>query len=95
MSAGGIHTCGVTTAGVAYCWGLNNHGQVGDGTTTQREVPTLIMAGLSVVQMSAGHVYSCGVSASHVAYCWGQNFDGQLGDGTTTRRNTPTHVRGL
>ena len=42
VSAGGGHTCGVTTTNVAYCWGENYSGQLGDGTTTNRLIPTLV-----------------------------------------------------
>src|SRR5687768_4472971 len=40
VSAGPLrHTCGVTTDDRAYCWGINDNGQLGDGTTTQRLTP--------------------------------------------------------
>jgi len=42
LSAGDTHACGITTGGVAYCWGLNDMGQLGDGTTADRLVPTLV-----------------------------------------------------
>jgi Alpha-tubulin suppressor and related RCC1 domain-containing proteins len=43
VSAGGVHTCGRTPAGVAYCWGWNPYGQLGDGTTTDRPKPTRVV----------------------------------------------------
>jgi alpha-tubulin suppressor-like RCC1 family protein len=43
VSAGGMSTCGRTDAAVAYCWGLNQYGQLGDGTTTNRWSPTAVL----------------------------------------------------
>ena len=42
LSAGGFHTCGVTPDGAIYCWGWNGAGQLGDGTQTDRAVPTRV-----------------------------------------------------
>jgi alpha-tubulin suppressor-like RCC1 family protein len=43
LSSGGLHTCGVTTTNVAYCWGYNQKGQLGDGTATSRPRPTKVV----------------------------------------------------
>jgi alpha-tubulin suppressor-like RCC1 family protein len=95
VSAGGSHTCGVTDAGAAYCWGENPFGQLGDGTTTQRLTPAPVAGGLSFVEVSAlGARHTCGLTAGGAAYCWGQNMFGQLGDGTMTPRLTPVPVAG-
>jgi alpha-tubulin suppressor-like RCC1 family protein len=91
--AGEAHTCGVvTTGGTAYCWGRNDAGGLGDGTTTTRTTPVPVSAGLSFGSVSPGSFHTCGVTTDGTAYCWGSNFAGQLGDGTTTNRTTPVLV---
>jgi alpha-tubulin suppressor-like RCC1 family protein len=92
ISAGMAHTCGVTTSGVLYCWGSNQFGQLGIGTTSDQSAPTQVTGGLLFRSVSAGDRHTCGVTTTNVAYCWGDNQFGQLGDGTTTRRTAPTKV---
>lgn len=93
ISAGILHTCGVTAAGVAYCWGRNSFGQLGDGVGTQRYTPTAVAGALRFLQVSAGDNHSCGITVDSLAYCWGDNFYGQLGDSTHDMRLAPTPVR--
>jgi alpha-tubulin suppressor-like RCC1 family protein len=95
VSVGGVHTCGVATGNLAYCWGDNEFGQLGDGTTITRRTPVAVAGGLRFSQVSAGeNFHSCGVTSANRAYCWGTNFNGELGDGTTTDRLTPVAVVG-
>jgi alpha-tubulin suppressor-like RCC1 family protein len=95
VSAGTFHTCGVTTAGEAKCWGGNDYGQLGDGTTTGGSTP-VDAVGLSgeVSLVSAGVSHTCAVKNGGVK-CWGNNDYGQLGDGTTTSHSLPGDVAGL
>jgi regulator of chromosome condensation (RCC1) repeat-containing protein len=86
---GGNHTCGVTTDDRAYCWGFNGSGQLGDGTTTNRQLPTAVLGELRFHQVNAGQDHTCGITPENRAYCWGLNGSGQLGDGTTANRLTP------
>ena len=98
VSAGHLHTCGVTTGNVAYCWGGNSSGQLGDGSRTDRLRPVRVAGGLLLRSVTAGGDffgdYTCGVTTTNVAYCWGANFFGQLGDGTMTARLRPVRVAG-
>jgi alpha-tubulin suppressor-like RCC1 family protein len=94
VSAGYAHSCGVTPTNYAYCWGNNAHGQLGDGTTTNRPWPVQVAGGLAVRRIGAGERHTCATTTSNVAYCWGNNTWGQLGDGTTTRRTSPVQVTG-
>lgn len=99
VSAGGIHTCGVTVDDQAFCWGGNNLGQLGDGTTRGRLRPTPVAGGLRFRNVSAGANYTCGITTANKAYCWGNGFDGELGafQGTGTQPayvTSPSRVAG-
>ena len=85
ISAGSNHTCGVTPAGAAYCWGANTSGQVGSGSTMDSVVsPVAVSTSLQFAMVSAGFAHTCGVTTEDRAYCWGDNGGGQLGDSLTT-----------
>ena len=92
VSAGSIHSCGVTTAGIAYCWGDNEDWQLGDGTNMDSTVPVALAGGLTFQSVSAGYEHSCGMTTAGAAYCWGYNGRGRLGDGTNTDSNVPVLV---
>ena len=98
ISAGGHHSCLVKTDGSAWCWGVNMAGALGDGTTTQRTVPTAVSGmGSGVMQISAGgtegsYETTCAVKTDGSAWCWGENQYGQLGTGGTTDALTPAPV---
>lgn len=76
-----IHTCGLTITGQAYCWGDNTFGQLGDGTTTNRLVPTPVLSTQVFVAIDAGNGYSCAMTAARQVYCWGSNAFGLFGSG--------------
>jgi alpha-tubulin suppressor-like RCC1 family protein len=78
------------------CWGWNIHGEVGDGTTTDRDTPVDVI-GLSsgVARVWAGHAHACAEMKVGGYKCWGWNTSGQLGDGTLVNRSIPVDVIGL
>ena len=97
ISAGATHTCGLTPLGVAYCWGHNADGQLGDGTQVDRAAPTRVGGsdGPTFVAIATGFAHTCGIRSGGAMYCWGRNSSGQLGDGTFVRRLEPTLVPNL
>jgi alpha-tubulin suppressor-like RCC1 family protein len=94
VSAGGDHSLGLTSAGIAYAWGYNNFGQHGTQNTTATSSPVTVVGGLTWSQLVAGKIHSLGLTATGIAYAWGRNQYGQLGDGTTTVRSSPVTVVG-
>jgi alpha-tubulin suppressor-like RCC1 family protein len=95
LAAGALHTCARRATGAVVCWGRNNYGQLGDGTTTNRTTPVTV-AGLSdAVEIAAGYSATCARRASGAVVCWGINDSGQIGDGTNTARSIPVMVPGF
>jgi alpha-tubulin suppressor-like RCC1 family protein len=88
------HTCGETRGNLAYCWGFNYSGQLGDGTTLTRLTPVAVKGGHIFRQLDVGYGHACGIATTGVAYCWGRNNSGQLGDGTNTDRLKPVPISG-
>jgi alpha-tubulin suppressor-like RCC1 family protein len=100
ITAGAQHACGITADSSAYCWGENVNGALGDGTTTDRLLPTQVPGGHKWVDIAAGDRFTCGVANGLLdgfeVLCWGRNTDGQVGSGTFSPQVlTPTVAIGL
>ena len=83
-------TCALATTGAAYCWGENDHGQLGDGTKTSHATPALVAGGLTFKSIAVGDAHVCGVTTNGAAYCWGFSANGAFGDGSVGEHLTPT-----
>jgi alpha-tubulin suppressor-like RCC1 family protein len=95
IAAGRVHTCGLTSAGAAYCWGTNAYGELGDNTTTDRWTPVAVQqGGVTFTSITAGDYHTCGLTSAGAAWCWGGNWDGQLGNGNISSQASPAAVSG-
>ncbi len=91
-----VHSCGIESGtNLAYCWGDNGGGQLGDGTNMPRLAPVAVSGGGTYGYISLGRVFTCAVTLAGTGECWGSNPFGQLGDGSTTASNIPVSVAGL
>ncbi|HEX3046849.1 MAG TPA: RCC1 repeat-containing protein, partial [Bacillota bacterium] len=97
VAGGGGHTLALTSAGKLYAWGLNNKGQLGNGSTSNTDTPLGIAlpSGVSLVALAAGSAHSVALTKTGQVYTWGSNQFGQLGIGSADEPHTPTLVPGL
>jgi len=99
ITAGGTHTCVITKSGLAYCWGKNDQGQLGNNnlavTASDYPVQVLLDNGLpltTVSTISAGSYHVCATTKAGLAYCWGDNSLGQLGTHSYDDKDAATQV---
>jgi alpha-tubulin suppressor-like RCC1 family protein len=93
VSAGCVHSLGVTQGGIAYAWGSNLQGRLGDNTTVSKSSPVSVVGGFTDwCQLSAGGCHSLGTRQNGTAWAWGNNFAGRLGDNTGYNRLSPVSV---
>lgn len=86
------HTCAITTAGAAYCWGINGDGQLGQDSPFARTYPFPVSGGIVFQTVTAGGNHTCALTPDGTSYCWGRNFEGELGIGTRISSTTPVAV---
>jgi len=93
VASGDNHNIAIDSDGILWAWGQNNHGQVGDGTTSAKNTPVRI-GNLSDrwIEVGAGSNFSFAIRNDGSLWAWGANSMGQLGDGTTQDRLAPVGV---
>jgi alpha-tubulin suppressor-like RCC1 family protein len=96
VAAGLSHTCAISAADGAWCWGDNVDGQLGDDSDEMRLQPVAVVSlGTGVDDLAVGDLHSCAVRSTGQVWCWGRNTSGQLGDASQLRRQVPVQVSGL
>lgn len=103
FDGGNLHGIGLKSDGTVWAWGMNNNGQLGNGTTNQSYLPIQVHGFndvgflTDVVSVSAGgdSNSSIALKTDGTVWAWGDNTYGQLGNGTTTESHTPVQVSGL
>ena len=91
VTAGNKFTCALQDDGKPYCWGLNNVGQLGDGTFLMRTLPTVVGGSSKFNAIAAGESHVCG-NRGGTTFCWGSNALGQVGNNSTLNANFPMRV---
>ena len=94
VAAGGNHSLALTSSGQVLAWGFNGTGQLGNGTTTNSNIPVPVSlpSGTIVTAIAAGAQHSLALTSSGQVLAWGGNTYGQLGNGTTSNSSTPVQV---
>jgi alpha-tubulin suppressor-like RCC1 family protein len=89
------HNIGVTSDNIAYAWGQNNRGQLGDNTTINKSSPVTVVGGVTNWStVRSGFDSNLALTTSGVLYAWGYNTNGQLGSSSVINRSSPVTVVG-
>ena len=99
LDVGYAHSCVVMDDGSAKCWGANDEGRIGDGTTGDVNAPVAVSGLTDASLIAAGRYSTCALRTTAGLTCWGDDAYGQLGDGGAVTGSgnspTPTDVAGL
>jgi alpha-tubulin suppressor-like RCC1 family protein len=94
LDGGDDHTCGLDAQGTAWCWGSNEHGQLG-GSPSGFGVPVSVPDLPSLASLHVGDTHACGLDHDARVWCWGDDREGQLGDGPGIVGQGPRVIEGL
>ena len=92
IAAGGWHNLVIKTDNTVWTWGLNDNGQLGINSITNKLTPVKVTTLINIDAIAAGKYHSAAHRSDCTVWTWGQNTNGQVGDGTTTMRKVPVEV---
>ncbi|MFV2208673.1 RCC1 domain-containing protein [Actinomadura sp. LOL_016] len=96
LIAGAAHTCAMFGDKTLQCWGNNQYGELGNGTTASASKPVDVQKFSAPLKFAESRaVHTCGLLENATVECWGMNKYGQVGDGTTDNTAKPVAVKGL
>lgn len=95
IAAGVYHSVSLCSDGTVTCWGVNDFGELGNGSNTKSKVPVYVNSLTGIVAITAGTRHSLSLKNDGTVWAWGKNTDGQLGNGSNTNSNIPVQVTGL
>jgi alpha-tubulin suppressor-like RCC1 family protein len=90
-----LHTLVLESDGTVWSFGLNTNGELGDGTTDERHLPSSVPGCSGITSIATGAAHSVVLKNDGTVWAWGYNSYGQLGDGTTETRLSPIQIAGL
>lgn len=89
VAMGADHACAVRMTGEVDCWGRGDLGQIGDGNTLDRNMPTQVSSLSGIQKIYSGQKYSCALDTIGKAFCWGEGTTGKLGNSMPDPSSTP------
>lgn len=92
VSAGGAHSLAIQSDGSIWAWGVNDHGQLGIGSTSNTNTPNRVKTGGQWISLSAGNSHTLGIRRDGTVWSWGSNYAGELGLGSGPDITVPTQV---
>jgi alpha-tubulin suppressor-like RCC1 family protein len=96
IAGGAAHTCALTPTGGVKCWGANEHGELGNNSTTDSPVAVDVVGlGSGIISVTAGQNFSCALTTARTVKCWGKGDYGQMGNNQNGDEHTPVDVQNL
>ncbi len=95
IGGGGWHSIAMKNDGTAWTWGINNAGQLGNGTLTNSAAPVQVIGLNDIIAASGGFEHTLALKSDGTVWAWGDNRYGELGNGTNTNSSVPVRVSGL
>lgn len=95
IASGEYFSCALMTGGTVKCWGLNNNGMLGNGTTTSQLTPADVVGLSDVESIAAWGYHACALKTGGEVVCWGGNYRGQIGSLAAIQQTTFVSVPGL